>query len=99
MFADDTRLIANEDVDEDVENLQVDLDRVYNWARLKNMELNCTKFEFLRYGRNSELKENTLYVSTDNNVIEEKEVLRDLGMLMNNKNKNGRRPQLFEKLE
>jgi hypothetical protein len=49
------------------------------------MEFNCTEFELLRYGRNSDLKENTLYFSADNNVIEEKEVLRDLGVLMNNK--------------
>ena len=42
MFADDTRLLANVDVDEDVENLQEDLDRVYNWAKLNNMEFNGT---------------------------------------------------------
>jgi ribonuclease P/MRP protein subunit RPP40 len=54
MFADDTRLLV--DVEEDVENLQEGLDRMYNWAKLNNMEFNCTKLELLRYGRKSDLK-------------------------------------------
>ena len=40
------------------------------------MKLNSDKFELLRYGKNQELK--------DDNLIEEKEVLRDLGIMMNN---------------
>ena len=31
-----------------------------------------------------ELKENTIYFSADNNIVEEKEVLRDLGIMVNN---------------
>ena len=42
------------------------------------------KFELIRYGKNEELKQNTIYFSADENVIEEKEVLRDLGVIMTN---------------
>ena len=85
MFADDTRIIANVEDEEDVENLQGDLDTVYKWADMNNMQFNCGKFELLRYGKNEELKMNTMYFTADNNIVEEKEVLRDLGISMNNK--------------
>ena len=44
-----------------------------------------SKFELLRYGMDQQLKEDTLYFSADDNIIEEKEVLRYLGIMMNNK--------------
>ena len=52
MFADDTRLLANIKSEDDVENLQCDLENVYNWATINNMKFNNGKFEVLRYGRN-----------------------------------------------
>ena len=69
----------------DVEAMQNDLDKVYKWAESNNMEFNSKKFELLRYGQNEELKVDTLYFSADNNIIEEKDVLGDLGVQMNNK--------------
>ena len=85
MFADDTRLLANIKDETDVENLQCDLNKVYNWATENNMKFNSGKFEILRYGKNEELKMNTLYFSADDDVIEQKDVLRDLGVQMNDK--------------
>ena len=85
MFADDTRLLANIKDENDVENLQCDLNKVYNWATENNMKFNSGEFEILRYGKNEELKMNTLYFSADDDVIEQKEVLRDLGVLMNDR--------------
>ena len=84
MFADDTRIMASIKNEDDVEELQKDLDTVYGWAESNNMQFNSKKFELIRYGKNEELKHDTMYFSADNYVIEEKEVLRDLGVMMNN---------------
>ena len=84
MFADDTRLMADIQEEADVEKMQEDLDRIYSWADKNNMKFNRDKFELLRYGKNQDLKDETIYLSADNNIIEEKEELRDLGIIMNN---------------
>ena len=42
------------------------------------------KFAVLRYGKNEDSKFSTFYLSADNEIIEEKEKLRDLGILVNN---------------
>ena len=84
MFCDDTRLLSKINSEEDVEIMQADLDKVFNWADNNNMKFNSEKFELLRYGKNEAVKENTVYFSGDENIIEEKEVLRDLGVQMNN---------------
>ena len=47
------------------------------------MKFSSEKFELLSYGKNEAIKENTVYFSGDENIIEEKEVLRDLGVQMN----------------
>ena len=85
MFCDDTRILSRISCEEDVEAMQVDLDKVFAWADTNNMKFNSEKFELLRYGKDEELKFNTLYFSADDNLIEEKEDLRDLGVQMNNK--------------
>ena len=77
MFADDTRLMGKVKVEADVESLQSDLDRVYEWADSNNMKFNSTKFEVLRYGKNEEMKCGTMYFSAEDDIIEEKDVLRD----------------------
>ena len=49
------------------------------------MAFNSSKFEVLRYGSNSALKESTNYLTPDcNAIIEEKDNLRDLGVIMSN---------------
>ena len=84
MFADDTRLMGKVQNETDVEALQSDLNKVFEWANKNNMEFNSKKFELIRYGKNQDIKDGTIYFSADDNIIEEKEVLRDLGILMNN---------------
>ena len=48
------------------------------------MLFNNNKFEILRYGKNTEIKDSTFYLSASNEIIEEKETLRDLGVTVNN---------------
>ena len=80
---DDTKVkkgIRNED---DVESLQDDLNKLYEWAKTNNMVYNATKFQVIRYGNNKELKEDTNYFTEDTGeLIERFETLRDLGEIL-----------------
>ena len=85
LFADDTRIARAVSTEEDVELLQADLDQVYCWQEVNNMEFNSRKFELMRYGKNKILKESTSYFTPNwELIIEEKESLRDLGVIMSN---------------
>ena len=79
MFADNTRIMASIKNEDDVEELQKDLDTVYGWAESNNMQFNSKKFELIRYGKNEELKHDTIYFSAYYYVIEEKKSVKRLG--------------------
>ena len=81
-FADDTRVTKGLTNEIDAVDLQNDIFQIYGWSEENNMQFNSLKFEVLRYGRNSELKDSTSYVSPEWEVIEEKSSLRDLGVTM-----------------
>ena len=86
IFADDTRLTKVINQEADFEKFQEDLEKLYNWAETNNMAFNGTKFELLRYGFNEELKTLSNYLTPNaENIIEIKDVLRDLGVIMNDK--------------
>ena len=52
------------------------------------MEFNGKKFEVMRYGSNNNIKESTVYFTPNfDEVIEEKDNLRDLGIIMTNDGK------------
>jgi hypothetical protein len=81
-FADDTRVGKGISSEEDARLLQQDLECVYAWATENNMLFNDIKFELLRYGNNSTLKENTQYISNTGEQIESKSSTKDLGVTM-----------------
>ena len=88
LSADDTRVMRAVKNEEDVEQLQADLDKLYNWQENNNMLFNGNKFEVLRYGNNTELKDSTSYFTPNYlDVIEEKDNLRDLGIMITNDGK------------
>ena len=64
--------------------LQNDLHKLYKWADANNMNFNANKFEFLRYGKEQEIKSATTYKSYDDSTIDDKEQVRDLGIRMSN---------------
>ena len=64
--------------------MQSNLNKVFDWADKNNMKFNSDKFELLRYWKSEEIKENTIYFSDDENIIEKKEIPRDLSVQMNN---------------
>ena len=83
VYVDDTKAIKRIEKEEDAEELQKDITQLYNWGKENNMEFNQGKFVVMRYGKDADLKENTTYFSGDTDeVIEEKEATRDLGVIM-----------------
>ena len=86
LFADDTRATKLIKAEEDMEAFQEDLEELYKWQKENNMIFNGTKFEVLRYGKNEELKNTCNYLTPDaGELIERKELLKDLGIKMNDK--------------
>ena len=83
IFADDTRVARAVPDTAAAETLQDDLYRVYSWKDAANMEFNEEKFEALQYGSQIDLKESYNYLTpAAANVIESKDSLKDLGVIM-----------------
>ena len=81
-FADDTR-VGNRIKDVgDITALQEDLKTIYAWSAKNNMKFNSEKFECIRYGKINELHENSHYYSDMGTVIEHKEQINDLGVIL-----------------
>ena len=81
VYVDDTKVKQKVTSESDVEDLQKELIKLDNWAKVNNMEFNKGKFIVLRYGENEALKNETEYFSGDfEEIIERKESLRDLGV-------------------
>ena len=81
-FADDTRVLGKVTNTQDVESLQSDLDIIYQWSNTNNALFNSDKFECLRYGLNTDIKNTTHYLSDLGSEIEKKDTLKDLGIMM-----------------
>ena len=83
VYVDDSKSKQKVNTPEDVEVHQENLNKIYQWEQDNNMEFNGGKFLVLRYGKNKELKENTLYFTRDmDQVIEQVNTWRDLGITM-----------------
>ena len=86
LFADDTRISRVIRKEEDIEDFQQEINKVYDWCKTNNMKFNTTKFEVLKHGKDEELKNDFNYFTPEyEDIIERKEVLRDLGVQANDK--------------
>ena len=83
-FADDTRVMKGVSNVREASQLQGDLFNVYDWAESNNMEFNSLKFEILRYGADEALKQLTNYLTNIGTIIDEKDSVKDLGIIMSN---------------
>ena len=83
-FADDTRVMGSISDANDVSRLQADLDNIYRWSEANNAQFNSEKFECIRYGRNKDLIDSTVYYSNSHNTIKSSPCVRDLGVTMSN---------------
>ena len=78
-FADDTRVQRGVLSADDCSSLQEDLQLIYSWAENVNMTFNSDKFECLRYWAEPDKAPPFQYLAPDNQPIEVKSDLRDLG--------------------
>ena len=60
LFADDTRILGAISSENCVENLQKELEKLYQWEENNNMKLNGGQFELTRFGANKEIKESSV---------------------------------------
>ena len=81
VYVDDTKVKRSVKSEIDVENLQIELNKLDTWSKNNNMEFNKKKFQVLRYGENEDLKNETSYFSGNfEELIERFESISDLGV-------------------
>ena len=83
-FVDDTRVRMKIKNEGDREKLQRDLQRIYEWAEKNCMEFNGDKFEMISHGKPSN-DDNRLYKGPNGEEIKEKQTIKDLGIVINEK--------------
>ena len=81
-FADDTRLYSNINNPLDCDNLQIDLDHVYNWAVSNNMFFNSKKFNYISFSHLQSTNHANVYITPDCNIINHTDHVLDLGVYM-----------------
>lgn len=81
-FADDTRVSNQANTGQDKENLQNDLNKVYDWTSANNMELNGAKFEHMHYSKSPMNEPHHTFISNSGTPIETKEHIKDLGVTL-----------------
>ena len=78
----DTRIGSQITSPTDTENLQTDLEVVYQWAEDNNMELNADKFEYMHYGACYNQEAPSQYKASSRSNIQVKQHIKDLGITM-----------------
>ena len=83
VFVDDAKMKDSINTEDDVEKLQENLERLYEWETENKMKFNGSKFQVVRYGQNEELKNSTMYFTTKmEDVIQQFDSVRDLGVIL-----------------
>ena len=96
-FADDTKIVSRVSTVADTQNLQTNLNKIISWSETNNMELNHNKFDLISH-KPSSVNENIqlfkslpfhdqffTYYASNNTPIYSSEVVRDLGLFIDNK--------------
>ena len=80
---DDSKVKKAVQDENDIEALQQELDKIYNWEYDNIMKFNGGKFQVVRYGPNKDLKEDTVYFTSNmEEVIEQVSYAKDLGVIL-----------------
>ena len=82
IFADDSKLCKSVKWDKDQYELQLDLNAVIKWAHENNMELNEDKFQLLKHGNVSEMKD-LPYQLPSGKSLHPSPTVKDLGITVN----------------
>ena len=61
LYVDDSKVTMRVKSEADVLKFQDEMEIYYQWARDNNMDYNSLKFVVLRYGKDQDLKDNTIY--------------------------------------
>ena len=83
-FADGTRILLGIKDEENTQMIQNDLHKLCKWAYTNNMKFNANTFVLLRYGKEQEIKSALTYKSYDDSNIDDKEQVRDPGIMLIN---------------
>ena len=81
-FADDTRLYASISDPIDCDQLQVDLNTVYGWAKSNNMFFNSKKFNYMSFSSHTTSNKSNIYLNPNHNIIPPSDNALDLGIFM-----------------
>ena len=79
----DSKVVMNVSNEEQVNNFQEELNIFYSWAKRNKIKLNEGKFVTLRYEKDCDLKDDTVYFTDDMNFsIDVPEPYMDLAITM-----------------
>ena len=81
-FAADTRMYAKIEDVTDGNNLQQDLNHVYDWASANNMFFNAQKFYYDSFSPNKYSSLSNIYINSEYNIISPSLKVLDLGVYM-----------------
>ena len=81
-FADDTRIYHQIDSDDSTNQLQTDLNKMYNWSVTNNMLFNASKFQSICYSSHASVDSNFIYKDHEDNPIAWFDHVKDLGIYM-----------------
>ena len=84
-YADDSKVHKKIRNHQDGIDLQIDINKLYEWTTVNLMEFNSSKFEALRIGKNEDLKKEVTYKTPEGECIKATEVTKDLGVHFNSK--------------
>ena len=96
-FADDTKIVSKIANATDTSTLQQNLDKIINWSKVNNMELNKDKFEFISHKINTDnnnlkllkvlplYNEYSIYNTSNQHSISPSDYVKDLGITIDNK--------------
>ncbi|GAB1597390.1 hypothetical protein Ahia01_000015400, partial [Argonauta hians] len=79
-YADDTKVSQTIKNQDSIRELQMDLSKIYQWAKTNNMQLNADKFQALHYRRTNAYPSS--YVGPQGENIRDADTVRDLGILL-----------------
>jgi hypothetical protein len=84
-YADDSKICKRIRNREDGLQLQIDINKLYEWTNTNLMQFNCEKFEALRIGKNETLKKDIQYKTPEGTEINATSLAKDLGVHFNDK--------------
>ena len=84
LYADDCKLIGIVRNEDDLEQIQIDIDKLQQWAKTWQMSFNYEKCKVMHFGKKNRENEYTMYMGQDAppHIIEKTMVERDLGVML-----------------